>query len=98
MTSIGGTRMRLDYRNQTILTIIIIIITNTVSTLYASWELFSFGFIAAGLLWIFHPVVSKDMKATKASLWGIRFIGFIIAALGIVRMPFFPTVNLPFIG
>ena len=90
--------MKLNYRNQLILSILLIIIGNTIGTLYANGFVVASGFIIAGLIWIVHPVVSADMTPTPMALWGIRLLGLIIALAGVARLLAMAGVTLPFWG
>ena len=90
--------MKLNYRNQIILSIIFIIIGNTIGTLYANGLILAAGFIAAGFIWIVHPVVSADMTPTPMALWGIRLLGLVIAMAGVAKLLAMDGVTLPFWG
>lgn len=88
--------MKLNYRNQIILSILLIISANTVGTLCANGLIVAAGFMLAGLLWIIHPVVSADMTPTPTALWGIRLLGLIIMLAGVARLLAMAGVTLPF--
>ena len=90
--------MKLNYRNQLILSILLIISGNTICTLYADGFVVASGFIIAGLIWIVHPVVSADMTPTPMALWGIRLLGLVIAMAGVAKLLAMAGVALPFWG
>ena len=60
--------MKLTYKAQMIITVVVILLANVLSTIFQHWIYRSAGFVICGLLWIIHPVLSKGALVTKRTL------------------------------
>ena len=75
--------MKLTYRKQVALEVIIIILANILTDVFAFWLYRSIGFGICGLLWIVHPVAPEHMETNKRTLFWIRMTGVILILIGI---------------
>ncbi|MBE6638986.1 MAG: hypothetical protein E7616_05985 [Ruminococcaceae bacterium] len=75
--------MKLNYKNQMIISIVVILLANVLSTIFKHWVYRSAGFVICGLLWIIHPVLPKGAEVSKRTLWWVRFAGLILILIGV---------------
>ena len=75
--------MKLTYRTQAALAVIIILVANILSDVFSFWLYRSLGFGICGLLWIAHPVVPDGVEANKQTLLGTRIAGVILILIGV---------------
>ncbi len=75
--------MKLTYKAQMIISVIIIILANILTEIFVSWIYRSIGFGVCGLLWIIHPVLPKDAEVSKRTLLWTRIAGVILILIGI---------------
>lgn len=75
--------MKLTYKTQLIVTVVIVILANGVADIFNFWLYRSIGFAICGLLWIIHPVLSKGALITKRTLWWVRIAGIILILIGV---------------
>lgn len=81
--------MKLTYKNQLILTCVISILFSVLNTFFKHWIFSSVGWCLCGLIWIIHPVGTKNMEPTKRNLLIIRLAGVILVLVGLfVRFHF----------
>lgn len=74
--------MKLTYKAQMIISVIIIILANILTEICVSWIYRSIGFGICGLLFIVHPAVPKHLEGIdKAVLW-TRIAGVILILIG----------------
>ena len=75
--------MKLNYKNQLILSCGIIILFNLLNTLFKHWIFTSIAYFLCGLLWILHPVMPASAVVTKRNLNIVRLGGvfFIFVAI-----------------
>ena len=70
--------MKLTYKAQIIISVIIIILANILTEIFASWIYMSVGFGVCGLLWIVHPVLPRGAEVSKRTLLYTRIAGVIL--------------------
>ena len=75
--------MKLTYRTQAAIMVIIILAANILSDVFEFWLYRSLGFGICGLLWIIHPVVPDGMKENKQTIFWTRIAGIILILIGI---------------
>ena len=75
--------MKLTYKMQLILSVIIIILTNILTEVFHSWIYRSLGFGLCGLLFIAHPVVPAHLAGSKQAVLWTRIAGVILILIGI---------------
>lgn len=75
--------MRWRFRTQVILTVIIIIAFNFLSTVFEHWIFRSIGFGICGLLYLVHPVVPQNAPNNKQMVLAVRIAGIILILIGI---------------
>lgn len=75
--------MKLNYRNQMILAVILIILANILTEILAHWIYRSAGFVICGLMWILHPVVPRGMEENRQTLFWTRIAGAILICIGL---------------
>ena len=77
--------MKLNYNKQLVLTIILILLGNFISTIEKHWIYRNIAFFLCGLLWIFHPVMAGNRNPTKKERQFIR----ILVGGGLILIAFF---------
>ena len=75
--------MKLTYKAQMIISVIIIILASILTEIYVSWIYRSIGFGVCGLLWIIHPVLPKGAEVSKRTLLWTRIAGIILILIGV---------------
>lgn len=75
--------MKLTYKAQMILSVIIIILANILTEIFDSWIYRSIGFGVCGLLWVIHPVLLKGAEVSKRTLLLTRIAGVILILIGV---------------
>lgn len=75
--------MKLNYKKQLVLTVIIILVFNIMNTLFKHWIFTSIGYCLCGLLWICHPVMIGNVQPTKRNRMVIRVAGVVLIFIGI---------------
>ena len=75
--------MKLTYKAQLIISVIIIILANILTEICVSWIYRSIGFGVCGLLWIIHPVLPKGAEVSKRTVLWTRIAGAILILIGI---------------
>ena len=75
--------MKLNYKNQLILTVGIILVFNTLNTLLHHWIWSSIGRVLCGLIWLIHPVMIGSGTPTKGQLNMIRLVGVFLILYGV---------------
>ncbi len=74
--------MKLTYKKQLIVTVVIIILFHILNTVSENWIWSSVGHGLCGLLWIVHPVVTKNIESTKRNLMIVRLAGVLLVVMG----------------
>lgn len=75
--------MKLAYKAQMIISVVVILLANVLSTIAKHWVYRSAGFVICGLLWIIHPVLPKGAEVSKRALLWTRIAGLIIILIGV---------------
>ncbi len=75
--------MKLTYKAQMILSVIIIILANILTEIFDSWIYRSIGFGVCGLLWVIHPVLLKGAEVSKRTFLLTRIAGVILILIGV---------------
>ncbi len=75
--------MKLTYKVQMIVVVVIIILANILTDIFNFWICRSAGFVVCGLLWIVHPVLPRGAEKSKKTLLGVRITGIILILIGI---------------
>lgn len=75
--------MKWSFRAQVILTVIIIIAFNILSTVFEHWIFRSIGFGICGLLYLIHPVAPQNAPNNKQMMLAVRIAGIILIFIGI---------------
>ncbi|MBE6709726.1 MAG: hypothetical protein E7579_01270 [Ruminococcaceae bacterium] len=75
--------MKLTYKIQLILSIILILLANILTELLHHWLFRSAGFAVCGLLWIIHPVLPHGAEVSKRTLLWVRLAGILLILIGI---------------
>lgn len=75
--------MKWSFRTQVLLSVVIIIAFNVLSTVFRHWVYRSIGFGICGLLYLIHPVTPKDAPNNKQMKLAIRIAGVILIVIGI---------------
>ena len=75
--------MKLTYKAQMIVSLVIILLANVISTILKHWIYRSVGFVICGLLWVIHPVLPNGAEASKRTLFWTRIAGIILVLIGI---------------
>lgn len=75
--------MKLNYKMQMIISIVIIILANIITKMFDFWIYRSLGFCVCGLIWIMHPVLPNEAEVSKRTLLWVRIAGIILILIGI---------------
>ncbi|MBR3998493.1 MAG: hypothetical protein IKI93_09145 [Clostridia bacterium] len=75
--------MKLTYKVQLILSLILILLANILTEILYHWIYRSAGFILCGLLWIVHPVLPHGAEVSKRTLLWVRIAGILLILIGI---------------
>ena len=75
--------MKLTYKKQMIIAVIIIILANIMTDIFDFWIYRSVGFVICGLIWILHPVLPNGAKVSKRTLLWTRIAGIILILIGV---------------
>lgn len=79
--------MKLNYKKQLLLTVVIILVFNIMNTVFKHWIFTSIGYVLCGLLWVFHPVmpvILDDTQSAKRVTNAIRFAGVLLILIGVI--------------
>ena len=75
--------MKLNYKVQMIISVVIIILANVLTEIFDFWIYRSIGFAICGLLWIMHPVLPNSAEKSKRTLLWTRIAGVILILIGV---------------
>lgn len=75
--------MKLTYKAQMIISVIIIILGNVLTEMFDFWIYRSIAFAICGLLFIVHPVVPNSLEANKTTIFWTRIAGVILILIGV---------------
>ena len=79
--------MKLNYKMQMIISIVIIIFANIITEMFDFWIYRSLGFCVCGLMWIIHPVLPNGAEVSKRTLLWVRIAGIILILIGVFTRP-----------
>ena len=75
--------MKVTYKTQTIISVIIIILANIITETLNSWIYRSIGFVLCGVIWVIHPVLPKGAEISERTLLWVRIAGIILIIIGV---------------
>ena len=75
--------MKLTYKAQIILAIIVIILANVLTDAFDHWVYRSIGWGICGLLFIINPVAPKSVETDKKAVFWTRVGGIILILIGV---------------
>ena len=75
--------MKLTYKAQMLICLVIILLANVISTILTHWIYRSGGFVICGLLWLIHPVLPNGAEVSKRTLLWTRIAGVILILIGV---------------
>ena len=75
--------MKMNYKNQLIVSVVVIILANIFSTIFKHWIYRSAGFALCGLLFLIHPVLPNSVEKTKKTLLWVRIAGVVLILIGV---------------
>lgn len=75
--------MKVNYKNQMILSVIVILLANVLSTICKHWIYRSVGFVICGLLWMIHPVLLDGAEVSQRTLLWVRIAGIVLILIGV---------------
>lgn len=75
--------MKLTYKVQMIVSIVVIILANILTEAFDSWIYRSVGFGICGLMWIIHPVLPNGAELSKRTVLWTRIAGVILILIGV---------------
>lgn len=81
--------MKLNYRRQLTLTIVIGLFFNVLNTVFRHWVFSSIGTCLAGLLWIVHPVMIGNDKPEGRDRRLVQLAGVALVVFGIFSRSYF---------
>ena len=79
-----GLQMKEEFRKQIAVTVIIVLVSNVLNTIFQQWIFSSIGHVICGLIWIVHPVKINDSRPEKSQFRECRIAGAILIVLGIM--------------
>ena len=79
----GGDSMKLTYKAQMGISVMIIIFANILTDVLENWIYRSIGFAVCGLLFIVHPVVPEGMAVNQKTIFWTRTAGVILILIGV---------------
>ena len=75
--------MKLTYKAQMFISLVVIFLANVISTILKHWIYRSGGFVICGFLCLIHPVLPNGAEVSKRTLLWTRFAGLILVFIGI---------------
>ena len=81
--------MKLTFQRQLILTVVIKLTFNVLTTVFQHWIFASVGSCLCGLLWIIHPVWHSNTKPMPRDLLIVRLAGVLLIIYGIFSRQYF---------
>ena len=75
--------MKMNWRKQNALCVLLVIIGHILTDSLGSWIWRNIAFIVCGLMYIFHPVLPRNVAPTKQALRWARIAGVILILIGI---------------
>ena len=81
--------MKLTYKAQMIISVIIIILGNILTDIFNFWIYRSIAFAIIGLLFVVHPVVPIFLETNKTTIFWTRIAGVILILVGIFTRAYY---------
>lgn len=81
--------MKVDYKTQIVISLVIILLANVICTLLKHWIYHSAGYVVCGLLWIFHPVLPFGAEVSKRTLVWTRLAGGLLVLIGVFTRAYY---------
>jgi len=75
--------MKLTYKIQLILSVVIILLANVLTECFSHWLYRSLGFALCGLIWIVHPVLPNGAENNSKTRLLIRAAGVVLILIGV---------------
>lgn len=75
--------MKLNFKNQVILSVALVILGNLLGTVYQSWIYRSASFVISGVIWIVNPVLGAGIPETEENIKWARVAGVILILIGV---------------
>lgn len=75
---------KINFNKMLILSLIIIVLFNTLNLLFSHWFFTSIGFCVCGLLWVIHPIPPKKIETLKNIKLAIRIAGIVLILIGLI--------------
>lgn len=75
--------MKLNYKNQMIISVAIILLANVLSTMFKHWVYRSAGFVICGLIWLIHPVLLDGAEVSRRTMLWVRIAGIVLILIGV---------------
>ena len=75
--------MKLTYKAERNLSVIIIILANILSDVFQHWIYISVGWGIIGLMFIVHPVVPDKFEGNEKAIFWVRIAGVIAILIGV---------------
>ena len=86
---LGRLRIHLTYKTQLIVSVVIILLANILTTILKHWIYRSIGFVLCGLLWIINPAMIKGGTLSKKYALCIRLAGVVLILIGVFTRAYF---------
>ena len=86
---LGRLRIQLTYKTQLIVSVVIILLANILTTVLKHWIYRSIGFVLCGLLWIINPAMIKGGTLSKRYVLYIRLAGVVLILIGVFTRAYF---------
>lgn len=86
---LGRLRIHLTYKTQLIVSVVLILLANILTTVLNHWIYRSIGFVLCGLLWILNPAMIKDRTPSKKFTRCIRLAGVVLVLIGVFTRSYF---------
>lgn len=80
----GVTSVKLNYKNQLLLTVVLILVFNVMNMGFKHWIFTSIGYCLCGLLWVFHPVLAGNAEPSKRNRDVTRLAGVVLILIGVM--------------
>lgn len=81
--------MKLTYKNQLIISVVIVLLFDILSSIFEHWAIAGAGKAVCGLLWIFHPVLPQSVPSTKKNLALCRIAGVVLLFIAVFVRSYF---------
>ena len=86
---LGRLRIQLTYKTQLIVSVVIILLANILTTVLKHWVYRSIGFVLCGLLWIINPAMINIDAPPKKHVILVRLSGVVLILIGIFTRAYY---------